>query len=820
MIGVKALTIGWESLNNITMNFDSTTGTLTFTGNGTGDGNIPSLWKNKISEYNTKVTSLIINDGIKTIGQDAFSDCANLKNVTISSGITTIKDGAFAECESLENIEIPNSVTEIGEHAFIGCGLKQIVIPKGITSIKTSTFTRCAKATDIQIPDSVTNIESSAFANCDSITTIKIPESVISIGEGAFTLCDKLEQITIPKSVNEISSFCFKDCTNLESVVLEDGLEVIGPFVFSGCTKLQNISIPNSVTKIGRCAFEGCEGLQRVTIPGNIIETGEIDDNGMVYDIFKNCTGLTDVVMLDGLIRIPGGSFRGCTNLKNVTIPNSVNCIGQYAFSGCQSLTNIVISENVETIEKGAFARCDNLIKIEIPEGVKSIGEAAFYYCENLTEIIISDTVTNIDDDVFSGCSNLIKIVVPNSVTDIADKAFYNSSYLGQENRVIYCRSDSAVKLYAEGKKINYVIDDDVPNISNVTQEGAYIKIEATDDSVGLNNKAYSLDEENWYENNSIAVDESKTYTVYVKDKLGNIATKDIQIDITQPEITNISVEGYTIKVTATDNVALADNPYSIDETNYQSSNEFTVTKEGTYKIYVKDAQGNVATKSVVVNKKTEENKDTTAPNITNISVEGYTIKVTATDNIALADNPYSIDGTNYQLSNEFTVTKEGTYTIYVKDAQGNVATKSVVVNKKTEENKDTTAPNITNVSVEGYTIKVTATDNVALADKAYSLDKENWQSSNEIVVTKTGRYMVYVRDKSGNIVNKLVVVGGEENGSNNSNKSESVTQQDNSQSKKNLPQTGSMSAVIVCTIVIIFIACIIIFKKIKKMKF
>ena len=814
MIGVKALTIGWESLNNITMNFDSTTGTLTFTGNGTGDGNIPSLWKNKISEYNTKVTSLIINDGIKTIGQNAFSDCTNLKNVTISSGITAIKDGAFAECESLENIKIPNSVTEIGEHAFIGCGLKQIVIPKGITSIKTSTFTRCAKATDIQIPDSVTNIGSSAFANCDSITTIKIPESVISIGKGAFTLCDKLEQITIPKSVNEISSSCFEDCTNLESVVLEDGLEGIGPFVFSGCTKLQNISIPNSVTKIGRCAFEGCEGLQRVTIPGNIIETGEIDDNGMVYGIFNNCTGLTDVVMLDGLIRIPGGSFRGCTNLKNVTIPNSVNCIGQYAFSGCKSLTNIVISENVETIEKGAFERCDNLIKIEIPEGVKSIGETAFYYCENLTEITISDTVTNIDDDVFLGCFNLIKIVVPNSVTDIADEAFYDSSYF------IYCRSDSAVKLYAEGKKINYVIDDDVPNISNVTQEGAYIKIEATDNSVGLDNKAYSLDKENWYENNSIAVDESKTYTVYVKDKLGNIATKDIQIDITQPEITNISVEGYTIKVTATDNVALADNPYSIDGTNYQSSNEFTVTKEGTYTIYVKDAQGNVATKSVVVNKKTEENKDTTAPNITNISVEGYTIKVTATDNVALADNPYSIDGTNYQSSNEFTVTKERTYTIYVKDAQGNVATKSVVVNKKAEENKDTTAPNITNVSVEGYTIKVTAIDNVALADKAYSLDKENWQSSNEIVVTKTGRYMVYVRDKSGNIANKLVVVGGEENGSNNSNKSESVTRQDNSQSKNILPQTGSMSAVIVCTIVIIFIACIIIFKKIKKMKF
>ena len=211
-------------------------------------------------------------------------------------------------------------------------------------------------------------------------------------------------------------------------------------------------------------------------------------------------------------------------------------------------------------------------------------------------------------------------------------------------------------------KEITYQTDDNVPRIISLIQKGAYIKVEATDDGVGLDNKAYSIDGKNWYENNSIAIDESKTYTVYVKDKLGNIATKDIQIDITQPEITNISVEGHTIKVTAT--------------------------------------------------------------------------------------------------------------------------------------------------------------DNVGLADKAYSLDKENWQSSNEIVVTKTGRYIVYVKDKSGNIANKLVVVGDEKKGSNNSNKSELIAQQDNSQSKNKLPQTGNMSTVIICAIVIICIVCIIIFKRIKRMRF
>ena len=395
-----------------------------------------------------------------------------------------------------------------------------------------------------------------------------------------------------------------------------------------------------------------------------------------------------------------------------------------------------------------------------IPNSVTNIGSYAFSDCYNLTSVTIPNSVTSIGGYAFSGCDNLTSITIPNSVTSIGIYAFRNC-----DNLTIYCKSNSTALEYAVDKEITYQTDDNVPRIISLIQKGAYIKVEATDDGVGLDNKAYSIDGKNWYENNSIAIDESKTYTVYVKDKLGNIATKDIQIDITQPEITNISVEGHTIKVTATDNVALADKPYSIDGTNYQSSNEFTVMKEGTYTIYVKDAQGNVATKSALVTK-----------------------------------------------------VNDGDHDINDKDNEND--DKSHNTNQDESENKDTTAPNITNISVEGYTIEVTATDNVGLADKAYSLDKENWQSSNEIVVTKTGRYMVYVKDKSGNIANKLVVVGDKKKGSNNSNKSELIAQQDNSQSKNKLPQTGNMSTVIICAIVIICIVCIIIFKRIKRMRF
>ena len=539
-----------------------------------------------------------------------------------------------------------------------------------------------------------------------------------------------------------------------------------------------SIIINAGITSMDSSAFENCYNLTSITV--DIENENYSSENGILFNkdktkIIRYSPGKSDssYTIPNSVTTIDFGAFECCNNLTSITIPNSVTYIYRDAFRYCNNLTSVTIPNSVTSIGDWAFDGCNNLTNITVDiENENYSSENGILFNKDKTELIcflsaksdssytIPNSVTSIGSYAFSGCDNLTSITIPNSVTSIGIYAFRNC-----DNLTIYCKSNSTALEYAVDKEITYQTDDNVPRIISLIQKGAYIKVEATDDGVGLDNKAYSIDGKNWYENNSIAIDESKTYTVYVKDKLGNIATKDIQIDITQPEITNISVEGHTIKVTATDNVALADKPYSIDGTNYQSSNEFTVMKEGTYTIYVKDAQGNVATKSALVTK-----------------------------------------------------VNDGDHDINDKDNEND--DKSHNTNQDESENKDTTAPNITNISVEGYTIEVTATDNVGLADKAYSLDKENWQSSNEIVVTKTGRYMVYVKDKSGNIANKLVVVGDEKKGSNNSNKSELIAQQDNSQSKNKLPQTGNMSTVIICAIVIICIVCIIIFKRIKRMRF
>ena len=144
----------------------------------------------------TKLTGIIIPDGVTSIGDQAFSDCTSLTSVTIGNGVTSIGGAAFADCSSLTSITIPDSVTSIGSGAFYACYLlTSINIPDSVTSIGVAAFMDCTSLKSVTIPDSVTLIGDSAFHNCDALTSITIPDGVTSIGEAAFSYCSKLASV-------------------------------------------------------------------------------------------------------------------------------------------------------------------------------------------------------------------------------------------------------------------------------------------------------------------------------------------------------------------------------------------------------------------------------------------------------------------------------------------------------------------------------------------------------------------------------------------------------------------------------------------------
>lgn len=111
-------------------------------------------------------------------------------NYVISDGVRAIGDYAFSDCDSLENIIIPDSVTIIGVCAFWGCGsLRSITIPNSVISIGDGVFIGCSTLESINIPDNVTSISEYAFNGCDSLRSVTIPNSVTRIGDDAFDCC-------------------------------------------------------------------------------------------------------------------------------------------------------------------------------------------------------------------------------------------------------------------------------------------------------------------------------------------------------------------------------------------------------------------------------------------------------------------------------------------------------------------------------------------------------------------------------------------------------------------------------------------------------
>ena len=225
------------------------------------------------------LTWILDDEGVLTIsGTGAMANWENdspwhenqdIKSVMIEDGVTSIGHNAFFRCSGLANITFPNSVKSIGVNAFYGCsGLTSIKIPNSVTSIETWMFYGCSGLTSIKIPNSVTSIGSFAFYECSGLTSITIPDSVTSIGTSVFSGCSGLTSITISNSVTSIGNYAFYKCSGLTSITIPNRVTSIRSRAFSGCSGLTSITIPNSVTSIGNYAFSGCSGLTRVIYLG------------------------------------------------------------------------------------------------------------------------------------------------------------------------------------------------------------------------------------------------------------------------------------------------------------------------------------------------------------------------------------------------------------------------------------------------------------------------------------------------------------------------------------------------------------------------
>ena len=204
------------------------------------------------------------------------------------------------------------------------------------------------------------------------------------------------------------------------AIVTKGDKEYSGDITIPSSIKVNDLEY--TVKEIKEYTFRGCSGLTSVTIPNSVTSIAE--------GTFFNCSGLTSVTIPNSVTSIGDKAFYGCSSLTSITIPNSVTRIGNDAFSRCSGLTSVTIPNSVTSIGKRTFCKCYGLTSVTIPNSVTSIGDSAFSGCSGLTSVNIPNSVTSIGEFTFFGCSGLTTVRIPNSVTSIGGWVFSGCSGL------------------------------------------------------------------------------------------------------------------------------------------------------------------------------------------------------------------------------------------------------------------------------------------------------------------------------------------------------------------------------------------------------
>ncbi len=420
----------------------------------------------------SNLISVDLPNSITSLSSGIFTRCYGLTSLDIPDSVTSVGTGAFTDCTGI--IEVEGGVSYVDNWAIKSDStVTEAILRPGTVGVAVSGL---GSHDSIVLLDGVRYLCRDSLGTCDSIT---IPNTVISIDENAL-LYNSISTVYYTGTLGEWRTVTrgHESCLSRAALhigtvateptnesyftftLLEDGMfsvaakdvttlpaDLVIPSAYNGvavthiadegfrdATGLITVIIPDSITSIGTATFAGCSNMVTLKLPFIGSSNDSVDDMhfGYLFSSSSNSESfqyvpstLADIVLtLED--RIGDEAFHDCSNLKSITLPDSVTSIGQSAFRRCSGLTSMTLPAAITSIGDAAFEACHNLASINIPAGVTSIGNNVFDSCA-LTDIDLPDDLTSIGNHAFDGC-RFTSIEIPSKVKTIGSHAFYSCS--------------------------------------------------------------------------------------------------------------------------------------------------------------------------------------------------------------------------------------------------------------------------------------------------------------------------------------------------------------------------------------------------------
>lgn len=390
--------------------------------------NFKSLSSNPI----TKLTKVYIEDRA-------------VETLTIPSTVSNISSYAFANL-SFEKLILEEGVKKIGDYAFYDNNLLyEITVPCSLLTFGDFNFSK-SPVTRINISDiqSWINIDKEAtpaeMYDDESWTNDQIIYyQLLFDNYDLYIDKAKVEKITInyndedvinPASKKVLPSFSFAGA-NIKSIEIADGYEEIGTGAFYNCRNLEETTLPESLTRIGKVAFYQ-SSLEKVDLPYSLTYLGAYSFSG---------TNIKTITVPSGISELKNGVFAACSNLSTVDLCDNITTIGEDAFLGCIHLENIRFPLYLETVLFNAFSLCKSLTEINFPEGMtadmRSLADNS-----KLTSLSYPSTIGNISE-TFQGCNALRSLEI--KAIEVPGNSYSIDTEVA-ENCILYIPAESVEK--------------------------------------------------------------------------------------------------------------------------------------------------------------------------------------------------------------------------------------------------------------------------------------------------------------------------------------------------------------------------------------